>query len=182
MLQRIGYYREILLLNVWKIRKNHQRLCNLVNHADSILSIQIAASFLGSLTLICLTLYEIILGNDVGIWYRCTDMFLLTIAGLKMLIDCISGARVKQAVSTQHTRTHARTRACTLPPPHTHTHARARSCTHAHTTLANTFARAIMILNSQYGIACIIDTKITSDWFWCIYGGLWRPYILQPNK
>ena len=102
------------------IRKNHQKLCNLVNHADSILSMQIAASFLGSLTLICLTLYEIILGNDVGIWYRYTDMYLLTITGLKILIDCISGARVKQAVSTQHTHMH------THALEHAHAHAPTR--------------------------------------------------------
>ena len=94
-----------------RIRKNHQRLCNLVNHAYSISFIQIATSFLGSLTLICLTLYEIIIGNGVDILYRCTEMYLLTITGSKILSDCISEARVKQAVSTEntHTHTHART-------------------------------------------------------------------------
>ena len=86
---------------VERIRKNHQKLCNLVKHADSIFSMHIAMTFLGSLTLICLNLYEMILVDDVGILYRCIQVYWLANSGFKILIDCLSGARLNQAVSTR---------------------------------------------------------------------------------
>ena len=81
------------------IRKHHQRLCNLVDHADDIFSMQITATFLGSLMLICLILYLIIRGEDISTFVRCIQIYWLTTAVSKILIDCISGARLNQAVS-----------------------------------------------------------------------------------
>ena len=97
-----------------RIRKNHQRLCNLVDHANDIFSVQIAATFLGSLMLICLILYEMIRGDDVIVLLRCIQMYWLTIAGCKILIDCISGARLNQAVRTEYISAHAHTPARTI--------------------------------------------------------------------
>ena len=83
-------------------RKHHQKLCNLVDHADNIFSVQIAATFLGSVMLICLLLYVLICGEDVSIFVRCIQIYWLATALCKILIDCISGARLNQAVSMEH--------------------------------------------------------------------------------
>ena len=82
-----------------RIRKHHQKLCNLVHQADDIFSIQIASTFLGSLMLICLILYIVIHGEGGGIMMRCIQIYWLTTSVCKILIDCISGARLNQAVS-----------------------------------------------------------------------------------
>ena len=87
------------------LRKHHQKLCNLVDHADDLFSMQIAASFLGSLMLICLILYILIHGEDVSIFGRCIQLYWLTTAVFKILIDCISGARLNKAVSMEHIQT-----------------------------------------------------------------------------
>ena len=86
-------------------RKHHQKLCNLIDHADDIFSMQIAARFLGSLVLICLILYIFIHGEDVSIFGRYIQLYWLTTAVFKILIDCISGARLNQAVSMEHIQT-----------------------------------------------------------------------------
>ena len=103
-----GKFRELrnnfisITENLDSIMKHHERLCNLVNHADDIFSMQIAATFLGSLMLICLILYIIIRGEDVSTFVRCIHIYWLTTAVSKILIDCISGARLNQAVSMEH--------------------------------------------------------------------------------
>ena len=84
-----------------RIRKHHQKLCNLVDHADDIFSMQIAATFLGSLMLICLILYVLIHDETNDILTRCIQIYWLTTAVCKILIDCISGARLNNAVSTE---------------------------------------------------------------------------------
>ena len=75
-----------------RIKKHHQKLCNLVDHADDVFSMQIAATFLGSLMLICLILYVLIDDETDDILTRCIQ---ITTAGCKILMDCISGARLK---------------------------------------------------------------------------------------
>ena len=83
-----------------RIRAHHQKLCNLVDQADDIFSMQIATTFLGSLMLICLILYALINEDDVSIMERLIQVYWLTTAALKILIDCVSGARLNNAVST----------------------------------------------------------------------------------
>ena len=104
-----------------RIKKHHQKLCNLVDHADDVFSMQIAATFLGSLMLICLILYVLIDDEDVfsmqiaatflgSLMLICLILYVLiddetddiltrciqiTTAGCKILMDCISGARLK---------------------------------------------------------------------------------------
>ena len=83
-----------------RIRAHHQKLCNLVDQADDIFSMQIATTFLGSLTLICSILYALINGDDVSIMERLIQVYWLTTAALKIFTDCVSGARLNNAVST----------------------------------------------------------------------------------
>ena len=96
------------------LRRIRKISCNLVDHANDIFSMQISATFLGSLMLICLIIYEMLRSDDVNILLRCIQMYWLTIAGCNILIDCISGARLNQAVRIEYTSAHAHPPARTI--------------------------------------------------------------------
>ena len=84
------------------LRRHHQNLCNLVSNADDIFSVQMAISFTGSLVIACLMIYMIIYSDDptpggsliVGI-----KGFWVFGALAKVIIDCVSGAILNDAVS-----------------------------------------------------------------------------------
>ena len=86
-----------------RIRRYHQRLCNLVGHADDIFSMQIAVTFCGSFCISCLIMYVIIYDeppDDVSrVYLIIMEAFWLLMSLGRMLMDCISGAMLNGAVS-----------------------------------------------------------------------------------
>ena len=85
-----------------RIRRYHQRLCNLVGHADDIFSMQIAVTFCGSFCMTCLITYVIIYGELTSgnrVLIITIQAFWLVMSLGKMVMDCISGAMLNGAVS-----------------------------------------------------------------------------------
>ena len=87
-----------LLQGLEGIRQDHDQLCILVGYADNLFSMQIFGSFAGSVFLICLIFYVLIVGNSCVIFKMTMSVYLVT-AVMKMLVDCISGAMINEAVS-----------------------------------------------------------------------------------
>ena len=80
------------------VRQHHDKLCILVGYADNLFSMQIAGSFAGSVSIICLASYVLIMG-DPSTAPRVFDTVYLMMAMVKVLMDCISGAMINKAVS-----------------------------------------------------------------------------------
>ena len=86
-------------------RRHHQRLCNLVGHADDIFSMQIAVSLSGSFLTVCLYMYMIIYDQNSGLnrtIVRLLETYWIAAALARMLMDCISGAMLNVAVSLKY--------------------------------------------------------------------------------
>ena len=83
-------------------RRYHQRLCNLVGHADDIFSMHIAVTICSAFLMTCLIMYIIIYDEPSGV-NRGLIIFLyafwLVMSFGRMLMDCISGAMLNSAVS-----------------------------------------------------------------------------------
>ena len=90
----------ILIRELEGIRQQHNKLCALVGYADNLFSMQIAGSFVGSVFMTCVILYILMMGDSDTVLTTTHALYLLT-AVMKMLIDCISGAMVNEAVSHQ---------------------------------------------------------------------------------
>ena len=88
------------------LRRQHQNLCNLVEKADRMLSMQVAISLSGSLVITCLVLYTLVFddhSNKSGTGM--IKVFWVCAALAKVIIDCISGAILNDGVSS-YTLTH----------------------------------------------------------------------------
>ena len=89
--------------NLEGLRRQHQNLCNLVEKADRMFSMQIAISLSGSLVISCLVLYTLIYddhSNTNGTGMIVIKVFWVCTALAKVIIDCISGAILNDAVSS----------------------------------------------------------------------------------
>ena len=90
--------RLMLFRDLEGIRQHHEKLCVLVGYADNLFSMQIIGSFAGSVFMTCLITYILIVGNLGGVLIVTQTVHLMT-AVVKVLIDCISGAMINEAVS-----------------------------------------------------------------------------------
>ena len=90
--------RLILFRDLEGIRQHHEKLCTLVGCADNLFSIQIVGSFAGSVFMTCLMTYILIVDN-FGAVFTMTQVVHLVTAVMKVMIDCISGAMINEAVS-----------------------------------------------------------------------------------
>ena len=91
------------------IRQHHQRLCNLVVHADDILSMQIACGLSGCMFTSCLMIYFTIYDDTVyANWGLALAMKIFWIVAPlgKVIVDCVSGAILNGAVSIQDLVSH----------------------------------------------------------------------------
>ena len=86
------------------IRQHHDKLCILVGYADNLFSMQIAGSFAGSVFMTCLISYILIM-DDPSTVLTVTEAVYLVTAAMKVLIDCISGAMINEAVSVHYSHT-----------------------------------------------------------------------------
>ena len=86
------------------IRQHHDKLCILVGYADNLFSMQIAGSFAGSVFMTCLISYILIM-DDPSTVLTVTEAVHLVTAVMKVLIDCISGAMINEAVSVHYSHT-----------------------------------------------------------------------------
>ena len=87
------------------IRRHHQRLCNIVGHADDIFSMQIAVTFSSSFLIACVFMYIMIYHEQPGvdpILLTLIETFWLVISLSRMSMDCVSGAMLNGAVSTYY--------------------------------------------------------------------------------
>ena len=83
------------------LRLCHQNLCNLVRTADNIFSTQIAISLSGSTITACLLMYSIAYEDSSGTDQRLAiaiKSFWLSASLMKVIIDCVSGAILNDAV------------------------------------------------------------------------------------
>ena len=91
----------VLCGNLEGLRQHHEQLCALVDYADNLFSMQIGGSFAGSVFMTCVIAYILILGNsDTG--FTLALIVHLVAAMMKVLIDCISGEMVNEAVSAHN--------------------------------------------------------------------------------
>ena len=84
----------VLIRNLEGVRQHHEKLCVLVGYADNLFSTQIAVSFVGSVSITCLTLYIFIVDTNSSMILTLTQCVFLVAAVVKVLSDCISGATV----------------------------------------------------------------------------------------
>ena len=89
----------VLFRDLEGVRQHHDKLCIMVDYADNLFSMQIAVSFVGSVATTCLILYIFIVDTTSGIIFTLTQCGHLMAAVTKVLIDCISGAMINEAVS-----------------------------------------------------------------------------------
>ena len=90
-----------LVTELEAIRQKHQKLCNLVENADDIFSMQIAYSFSGSMLVACLMIYIVIydgLTLEGGVLWLFIQCFWAVVPIVKVVMDCVSGAIVNGAV------------------------------------------------------------------------------------
>ena len=97
------------------IRQHHQKLCNLVMNADDILSMQVACSLSGSLLLSCLTIYIILYYDpnvEVEVLLLAMNLFWALAPLGKVVMDCVSGTILNEAVGIYEWRFWFCNRAC----------------------------------------------------------------------